>query len=96
MVNHNLQVRISLDVSNLPIDFGQSVEIVEHGAFHDEWTLSDPDADITVSGESYTEARRWLTRTREVKRRVERAATEQLDREVRSAFRDLSSVEMVA
>jgi hypothetical protein len=86
------RVRVSLDFSDVTPDWGQPVEIVQHGTFHDEWRLRDPDADITASGESYMETRRLLTVVRNTRRRVESAARNQLEREIRSLARQHSRV----
>ncbi len=81
-------VDIDIDLSEVGIDWFQSVEIVDHGVFHNEWRLRDPDVGITVSGESYLEARRYLSEMRRVYERTKEAAEQAFDREMRRVARE--------
>lgn len=88
MVNHSINATLTFDTSALEIDYGQPVEIVEHGAFSETWTLRDPEADVEVSGESYVEARRFLTAAKRIRKRVE----SEYKRAMHDAARDMVRV----
>jgi hypothetical protein len=89
MGNLTVKIRDWLDASDVSIDWSQSVEIVEHGTFHDEWTLRDPDTHITATGESYLEARRNLTRYRESNQRIKRVIQRCIKKGTRDVERQL-------
>lgn len=71
---------VRLDFRDVDVDWAQPVEIVAHGTFHDEWELRDPDSGVTVTGDSYLEARRRLTAFRRVYDEVDTAAQRAFDR----------------
>ena len=81
----NRQPNVTLSVSNVSIDWSQSVDIVEIGvpsSRSDMWELEDPETGVRATGESYLDARRQLTLARGVKERVEQTARREVRHEL--------------
>lgn len=78
----NQNLTLTLDFRGYPIDWQQSVEILEAGGLKGAYRLRDPESGVTVSDGSYLRARRKLTLARNIKRQAEGAATRHLSREL--------------
>ncbi|WP_137288832.1 hypothetical protein [Natronorubrum halophilum] len=72
----------TLDFRGYPVDWDQSVDILETGGLEPAYQLRDSQSGVTVEDESYLQARRKLTLARNIKRETEDAVARCLSREL--------------